>query len=474
MVAGRKVVQGHSELHGLKQRRDDTVAKKILLLLMLVAAAAIAAEAIGQAPAAPAGTAPTLNPPSTMPAPGSSVPGASQSKSAEASPVSNKSIPVYPAMPSRVDAGKVDASKTPGSGKVDAVPAAKDAPAGKEAPASKTFDTSSAAPPGSTSGALRTTITIDRSLVTLIDDVKVPATEPGMLMEINVKEGNSVEKNALVAVIDSRSTIAKQQIAMAELNAARASAENDAELEVAEAAIQVSLAEYEQSIEIRRTNKNAVSESQLRKDKFGYEKSLAQKKQAVNEKKIAGLTANAKQAQYEAASIELDLRQIHAPFKGEVVEVMKHVGEWVTVGEPIMHVVGLEKVRVKGFVFVSGPNGASPEEVIGKDVTITVDAAGGKKRTVKGKIGFASPIIEGVGTSRQFRIWSEVDNKKMIDQVTKQEIWELQPGSVATMTIDLTSGKPALATSTDASKTNKGKVEAFRPVTTQKKVSKER
>ena len=142
--------------------------------------------------------------------------------------------------------------------------------------------------------------------------------------------------------------------------------------------------------------------------------------------------------------IELDLRQIRAPFKGEVVEIMKNVGDWVTVGEPMMHIVGLDKVRVKGFVFVSGANGAAQEEVMGKDVKITVEAAGGKKRTVNGKIGFASPIIDGVGTSRQFRIMAEVDNKKTIDPVTNQEIWELQPGSVATMTIDMTSSKPAV------------------------------
>ena len=37
---------------------------------------------------------------------------------------------------------------------------------------------------------------------------------------------------------------------------------------------------------------------------------------------------------------------------------MKNVGDWVTVGEPIMHVVGLDKVKVKGFVFVSGDSGA--------------------------------------------------------------------------------------------------------------------
>jgi len=48
---------------------------------------------------------------------------------------------------------------------------------------------------------------------------------------------------------------------------------------------------------------------------------------------------------------------------------------------------------------------------------------------------------------------------------------------VATMTIDLTSSKPALTSVPDTSKSAKGKTEAFKPVTgekTEKKVSKER
>lgn len=294
-----------------------------------------------------------------------------------------------------------------------------------------------------------------------------------MITKIEVKEGNSIEKGSLVAEIDSRATLAKSKVAEAEYYASKAQSENTAEIEVAEKAVEVSKAEYDQSLEIRDKNPSAVSLTQLRKDKFNWEKSLAQVKQATNEKKIAGLTANAKQAQLDAALIELDLRQIRAPFKGEVVEIMKKVGDWVTVGEPIMHIVGLDKVRVKGFVFVSGAEGASQEEVLGKDVKITVEGAGGKKRTVHGKIGFASPVIDGVGTSRQFRIWAEVDNKKSIDPVTKQEIWELQPGSVASMTIDLNSTTPVSMT-TPESKAGKGKVETFKPVTPEKKVSRER
>jgi len=374
--------------------------RKILIVAMLAGLVAIATDAMSQGPG-----------------------GATPSGSAAGQSTSNKS-----ATPPSTSSNKSEVT-------------------GKDAPSSKTIPTSTVVP-----GSLSTpkTLVVERALVTLIDDNKVPATEAGMLMEVPVKEGSSVEKSDLVAQIDSRSTMAKQKIAEGEFQAAKAQSENDAEIEVADAAILVSKEEWEQSKRIRESTPQAVPESQIRKDYFNYQKSLAQKKQAVSEKHIAGLTANAKHAQYEAATIELDLRQIRSPFKGEVVEIMKHPGDWVTVGEPIMHIVGLDKVLVKGFVFASGENGASPGDVFGKDVTITVEGAGGKKGSVKGTIGFASPVIEGVGTSRQFRVWAEVDNEKTIDPVTKQVMWKLQPGSVATMTIDLSPPKaqPAAKTQT--------------------------
>ena len=337
-----------------------------------------------------------------------------------------------------------------------AASAAKNAPSMKESMATAkasekakdpapTYPTSSQAfAPSSGAAAARLELVVERALVTLIDDNKVPATEPGMITKLEVKEGTSVEPGYFLAEIDTRSTLAKRKIAESELAAAQSKAENTAEVEVARAAILVSKAELDQSKEIRQTNPRAVSESQMRKDQFTYEKSIAQEKQAINEQKISGLDANAKQAQLDAASIELDLRTIRAPFKGQVVEVMKNVGDWVTAGEPILHLVGLDKLKVKGFVLVSGEHGASAAEVLGKPVTITVDTPGGKQHTVKGVIGFASPVIEGVGTSRQFRVWAEVDNEKFVDPVTGLESWKIQPGSMAKMVIDLTQRRSAL------------------------------
>lgn len=466
--------------------------KKILLLVLLAGFAVIATDALSQtpgsggapaaasppatsSPATPAPSSPALFPPATDKAASPSTTNTTPGKSDVAAPAAKDSVPKADAAkeigskdttsgknsPTAKDSSKETSSKETPPGK--SAPPAKDA--SKDASSSKTIPTSTVVP-GSIPA--RGTLVVERALVTLIDDNKVPATEPGMLMKVAVKEGDFVQKDDQVAEIDTRSTVAKMRIAESEHLAARAQSENDAEVEVAEAAIKVALAELEQDKEIRKSTPQAVSMSQVRKDEFNYEKSLAQKKQAINEKKIAGLTANAKHAQFEAASIELDLRQIRAPFNGVVVLISKNPGDWVTAGEPIMHIVGLDKVRVKGFVLASGSEGISAAEVYGKDVKITVDTAGGKKHTVNGKIGFASPVIEGVGTSRQFRIWAEVDNDKTIDPVTKQVAWKLQPGSVATMTIDLTPPKPSAPGRADATKGD-GKTQTFKPVTGEEK-----
>jgi multidrug efflux pump subunit AcrA (membrane-fusion protein) len=430
------------------------VIRKILVVFLLAGCAAIGATALSQNPASPGPslTPATPTPPNSKPALDKAAPAPSAAaKTGDALPLPATSKS-QPSAKSEIPARTTSKSEA-------------EAPMAKDAPLSKAFPTSSAY---STTNTIRKELIVERALVTLIDNNLVPATEAGPITEVPAKEGQSVEKNALVAVIDTRSTEAKRRIAEAEHYAAAAQAENEAEIEVARAAIAVSKSELEQSEEIRRVNPRAVSESEMRKQKFTLEKSYAQEKQALNEKKIAGLTANAKQAQLDAASIEMDLRQIRSPFDGMVVEVMKNVGDWVTVGEPIMHIVGLNKLKVKGFVFVSGPNGASHDEVIGKPVTITVESTGGRKHTVTGIIGFASPVIEGVGTSRQFRVWAEVDNQKTIDPITRQESWKIQPGSVATMTINLAPERPAAP----AGKADKSRVNTYKPVADDKAGSK--
>jgi len=272
---------------------------------------------------------------------------------------------------------------------------------------------------------------IQYGMVTLINDVMVPAQEAGRLMKVNVKGGETIDEDFVIAEIDNRDTLAKRKIAQGELDVADAQAKSEAELELAKRGVDVSKAEYDSNVKIRKENPGAVSDTELRKFEFQWHRAKAQVKVAEVDRVVASLTAKVKAAQLEATANELARRQITAPFKGEVEDVKRQVGEWVQPGEPIARIVQLDRLRVKGMVYADA---TSPTDVYGKPVEIKITAAGGKTETAKGLIDFASPIIDLNGT---FLVWCDIDNQKFVDPVTKKESWKIQPGSSCTITIDL-------------------------------------
>ena len=217
-----------------------------------------------------------------------------------------------------------------------------------------------------------------------------------------------------LAEIDNRETIAKQRIAKGELRSRhRPRPKATPSSKSPRRPIEVSKAELDSMQgDSRQEPRRGQPDASCASTSSSYEKSIAQVKQAINEREIAGLTAKAKTAQFEATAIELDLRQIKAPFKGQVVEVFKKRGDWVQAGEPILHLVGSTACESRASCCC--PNGASPDEVDRQAGRRSPSIRPATRSTrVKGIVGFASPVIEGVGDHRQFRIWAEVDNEKV-------------------------------------------------------------
>jgi multidrug efflux pump subunit AcrA (membrane-fusion protein) len=108
-------------------------------------------------------------------------------------------------------------------------------------------------------------IEVENALVSLIDDVQVPAQEAGRLMKVLVKGGEIIEEGDLLAEIDNRDTLAKQKIAQGELEVSQVQAESTAELEVAEKAVLVSRAEKEASEAVNKKTPGAVPATEMSK-----------------------------------------------------------------------------------------------------------------------------------------------------------------------------------------------------------------
>lgn len=293
------------------------------------------------------------------------------------------------------------------------------------------------APPFNSAGpntrpAQRGIVNVPYALVTAIDDVKVPARDAGTITKLNVKGGELVNADFVLGIIDDRDTLAKQRIAQGELDAANAQFNSKAEIEAARKGYEVANAEWEQAKEIRRERRGAISDQEYRRAEFQAQRAFAQIQVAETDNLVAGLTAKMKKAQLDATDIELGKKQIEAPIQGQIVEVYRHMGEWVQPGDPVLRLVRLDKVRVEGFVYAAE---AGRGEVEGKPVKVIVNLPGDKHATLNGRVDYASPLIEGSGRNRQYRIWAEVDNQFVDGNFL------IQPGASAEMSIDILAAK---------------------------------
>jgi multidrug efflux pump subunit AcrA (membrane-fusion protein) len=277
---------------------------------------------------------------------------------------------------------------------------------------------------------------LSHCLVTLIDEVEVPAQEAGQLLSIDVHEGAAVKAGGLLAQIDDAMVRHQRSVAEAELEAAREKAASDVGVRHARAAAKVAAAEHEQALEANRRQPGTISQAEERRRELSAQTAVLQIEQSELDQRVAALTQRGKTAEVAVADASLARRQIKAPLDGLVVEVAKRPGEWVQPGEMVLRLVRMDRLRVEGYV-----NGAefNAEEVDGCPVMIEVPRARGQVERLTGKVTFVNPLAEADGT---FTIWAEVDNRKQGRQ------WLLRPGVTVEMTLDLSRmGSPTVEAS---------------------------
>jgi len=266
---------------------------------------------------------------------------------------------------------------------------------------------------------------LERCLVSLVEEAKVPAREPGVLMELLIREGDVVKKGAVIAKIDDNQPQMERRKAVAEHEQAVAKAGSDVDVRYSIAAEQVAEAEHKKALESHAKVPGSVTEVERDRLMLSEKKGELQIEQAQLERKLAALAAQSKEVEVLAAENAIDRRLIKSPLDGVVVQLFPHEGEWMQPGDPLARVVRADKLRVEGYVDAAR---LGPEEVSGRPVTVAVTLAGGRRETFQGKIVFTSPLVESGG---DYRVFAEVENR----QAPGSQQWLLRPGQTATMTI---------------------------------------
>jgi macrolide-specific efflux system membrane fusion protein len=274
-------------------------------------------------------------------------------------------------------------------------------------------------------------VRLSHCLVSLIEDVQVPAREAGPLVNVNVVEGQYVTVGQLLAQIDDQQPQLDKRAAELERDAAMAKALDDIEVRYAEAAFEVAGAELERALSIDRKSPGGVTQQEIQKLKLAKHRDELQIERSKLERRVAKMNADVHQAAVQSAGHAVARRQIVSPLAGVVVNILHEKGEWVAAGEPVLQVVRIDRLRVEGFLNATE---VGPEEVAGRPVTVEVPMVGGKIAKFTGDVVFISPLVQA---GDKYRVRAEVENR------TENGSPLLRPGMTATMTIGVTAGQQA-------------------------------
>lgn len=272
---------------------------------------------------------------------------------------------------------------------------------------------------------------LDKCLVSLIEEAQVPGQEAGVLVKLIVREGAEVKAGDELAQIDDVKTQMEVRVATAKHEAAKAKAEDDINIRYATASYQVALAEYKANLEAVKNAPGAVPRTELERLRLKTEETRLAIDKARLEQRVASEEAKQAQAEVDAAKENINRRRIRSPLDGVVVDLHRHLGEWVQPGDAVFHVIRMDHLFVEGYV---NAKDYSPNQLRDREATVTVNLAGGRELTLTGKIIFVKPLMQGGGSS--FLVKAAIENQRE-DQNNSRSPWVVSPGLTAKMTVPL-------------------------------------
>ena len=302
---------------------------------------------------------------------------------------------------------------------------------------------------------------IHNCLTTLIREIDIAAQEAGVLKEVpllvplvpaadgtpqqqqvlngdpqfvEIREGMDVKKGQLLGQIDDDLEKKLQEVAEHKLDVAKEEAGNKVSVDYAQAGYDVATKELEQAKDANRRSPNTVvfPLGEIRRMALSQEQARLGTEQASFELGIAKVSVSVRKAELDVTDLQIARRKIVSPIDGIVVQRYVDVGEWVTPGAPVLKVISMDYMRIKGSVEASK---VSRSQVDKAEVTVSADFLGFGERTFKGKVVFVDPRDVAGRQGSRFEVWAEVENKPV--GAVRTDRVRLPPGMSVTMHIKL-------------------------------------
>ena len=266
--------------------------------------------------------------------------------------------------------------------------------------------------------------------VALVEEVEIAAQLPGVLVSLEFKEGDSVTKDQVLARIDDSDALLKRKELTLQLSVAEKEASNDINVRAAEASAEVAEAELKESQAVNAESPGAVPPTKIRREELTFRRAELQVDVAQLELDVAKLNVDVRKTQLDNADLTIDRLKVKSPLNAEVERKLKDVGEFVQIGDPIVQLVRMDKLRIEGFVQLKE---VLPQLIHGQPVAIEysfvdpTDTENPQKKFVfTGAVSFVSNKVQAGG---EYKIWAEVQHQKYKGQ------WILRPGASVNMSI---------------------------------------
>lgn len=262
---------------------------------------------------------------------------------------------------------------------------------------------------------------LPRCKVVLVEEIRLPAQQPGLIAFQELEVGMSVSADQEVARIEDSQAKGQLRLAEEKLAKAQKQANTTIALRRAQATARLRLAEMNKAISANRRVSGTVPSLDLMRMRSAAEDAKMVVEQARVERELAASEVRLRQVEVQLAKEMVSRHAIRSPLQGVVVEVLRHRGDWVDAGDAVARVLRLDRVHIHGMLNVRdfGP------EVAGCLVTVEMVTPQNKTETFAGKLIFVSPEIDPI--NGDFRVVAEVENRQLL----------LRPGLSVSMTIHL-------------------------------------
>lgn len=235
---------------------------------------------------------------------------------------------------------------------------------------------------------------------------------PGLVTDVVPREGLKVLKGDIIAKLND-------EAARYTYESAKLEASNDVDIRFADKSMELAETEYQKAVDSNKRIPNTVVDIEVQRLKLAFERGELQLEQAQHQQKVNKLTA-------QEAGAQLKTFEIKAPFDGTVVKLHKFVGEAVSQGDPIVELVNIDQVRIKGAVSIQDRHKIK----IGDRVQVKIHPIfdyPGTERVFEGRLTMID--LELGDSIDSLDVWAEVDNFDNLLLPGLLTVMQIIPGS---------------------------------------------